>query len=234
MATMNAGPEPTRLRLVDGPDRHDLGGLAPGERRIIPVPDGEGGSLCVLQQAPASWVGEGLRARPTAAIAGWMGMCDDWVQYRRPDGAGGGVLYTGFFFNDPRTARSHSTVVQSPKVLLGPRYETGLILMNVSTWRGHAAAAEVSVRLHRPAGVRRTMTTIPAWAAEVLTVSQHGDQEGHGLLIAVSRGVTVLPIGFIRDLESGALAIDHTMPPGSFHDAWGDTDRRARWAAALV
>ena len=244
VATMNNGHEATIVRLsawtFEGrnlargwiPKR-----LEPGERLIVRDVDHYfplHQIVAILHQCPVSW-NEPARERPTAEISGWMGMGDDWVEYRKPDGAGGGVLYTGFFFNDPRTATRHSTVVQSPKVLLGPRYETGLILMNVSTWAAHASPAEVSVRLHHPSGVHRTVTTIPAWGADVLTMSHHGEQEeDYGLLIAISPTVTVVPIGFIRDLRSGALAIDHTMPPGSYHDAWGDTEKRATWAAAIA
>ena len=244
VATMNNGPERTEVRLTarrreGGPMTTQglrLGMLAPGERLIVRDVDARAGDgsplLCILSQAPVSWLDENPRERPTAAISGWMGMCDDWVEYRRPDGAGGGVLYTGFFFNDPRTARQHSTVVQSPKVWRGPHHDTGLILMNVATWPAHQATAEVSVCLEMGAKSRRTHLRIPPWSADLLQV--HSPQPGYGLLVAVSPVVTVVPLGFIRDTRSGALAIDHTMPPGSYHDAWGDTDRRAAWAASLT
>ena len=243
VATMNNGPERTEVRLT-ARERGGgaittqglrLGMLAPGERLIVRDVDARVGDgrplLCVLSQAPVSWLEEGLRERPTAVISGWMGMCDDWVEYRRTDGVGGGVLYTGFFFNDPRTARHHSTVGQSPKVWVGPHHETGLILMNVSTWSWHAAPARVSIQVQHVTGVRRLIEEVPPWTARVVTVPSG---QGYAMLLAVSPEVTVVPLGFIRDTLSGALAIDHTMPPGAYHDAWGDTDRRAAWAASLV
>jgi hypothetical protein len=57
---------------------------------------------------------------------------------------------------------------------------------------------------------------------------------GSAMFVGACTSCTLVPFTMVFDRRSKALAIDHTMPPSSYHQAWADKRRRADWAATVL
>lgn len=204
-----------------------------------------GDLLGIVHQAPGRQADAAARRGGTietsmAEIAGFMGMADDFVEYVTPAGdAAGGVFYQGPPLNDPRLSTTRTAVAQSPAVLFDDDVSAFVLLLNVSCHAGHDRTGRMEISLFGARGERigRGAALVPPFASRVVALGAMLDDpayRGGALFLGVSTTATLVPLVFMRHQRSGALAIDHTLPPPNYHPAWADGGRRAEWAADLT
>jgi len=254
---LGARAEPVRLRVsFHGPDGRrllagrDCGMLEPGCYWTLPdveafaaeagvdVKGIDGELLGIVHQTPLSH--EHRRDIVSREVATWVGLGDDFVEYIHPaTGATGGVFYQCPPLNDARLGRVWVTVCQSPKLLFDDRCEPFVLLLNISTDPAWRVTGTMGLTLFAATGepIGRGAVTVPAFSSRLVAlraVLSAPGYEGNASLIGISTGAVLVPFTFVRDHHSGAMAIDHTMPPGNYHSAWADKRRREAWAADLL
>jgi len=200
---------------------------------------GAGGELLgLLHQTPLSH--ENRSDIATSDVSRWVGLGDDFVEYvDRETGATGGVFYQCPPLNDARVGEVWVTVCQSPKVVFDDGCDPFVLLLHVSTDSSWRATGTMDMTLFAARGepIGRGAVTVPAFSSRVValrTLLSASGHRGNATLIGISTGAVLVPFTFVRDRHSGAVAIDHTMPPANYHSAWADKTRRQAWAVDLL
>lgn len=145
-------------------------------------------------------------------------VADQYVEYYRPDGFSSGVLYISNPMN-MRAAKEKTTMIQAPKVHIGPGMTTYMSLMNPSTDADYATVAELKCCLTSPDGriaARWTEHVGPFRAALVDLRSKLAEAPKapsfftfHGL----SRNASLIPLTMNYDEKRETLAVEHSLPP---------------------
>jgi hypothetical protein len=204
----------------------------------IPGASGDEALLIVLHVVPTKWAGRSSIDAPTAEMMAHVRASDDFVEYhQRPKGVVTGVAYQTGPLNDPRLSSTRTTVCQAPKVIVTEPVDTLFALMNLSTRLDYADTVRMDFWILGPEGERfaRSAVEVPPFsfrlvsATEVLEragmLDDYRDRGGTGMLLGLSTNGTVAPISLTRNRITGAIACDHTLPPGFYLSTWGGESR---------
>ncbi len=215
------------------------------ELALIPGASGDEALLIMLHVVPMKWADKDNVEVPTAEMMAHVRASDDFVEYhQRPKGVVTGVAYQTGPLNDPRLSSTRTTVCQAPKVIVTEPVDTLFALMNLSTLPDYANTVRMDFWILGPEGERfvRSAVDVPPFsfrlvsATEVLEqagrLDDYRDRGGTGMLLGLSTNGTVAPISLTRNRITGAIACDHTLPPGFYLSTWGG-DSRLRANARL-
>lgn len=224
----------------------DLGTFTPGEVRKIDTRDiireydipVTGNALGVAHMVPVKWRGETSVEVEPAAIMAHVSASDDFVEFRQePKGVITGVAYQMGPQNDFKFSKTRTTMLQAPKAIVSPTVDTLFTLINASTSFGYTDVAHMEYWLFAPDGtkVARGELTVPPWTFRFISVRQllidNGLLDdfiaggGLGMILGLSRDAGLVPLSLTRNLVSGGIACDHTLPPMYYFTTWGGQKR---------
>lgn len=220
--------------------------LAPGEIIKIDTRDTlkdlgitvSGNMLGVAHMVPKRFVGQKLVTIDPAELKAHVSSSDDFIEFRQePRGVITGVAYQMGPQNDFRFNKTRTTLLQAPKAIVTPTVDTLFALINASTTIDYTDEAHMEYWLIDPAGKKlaRGEVTVPAWTCKFVSVREllekHGLLEkfiadgGLGMILGLCRDAGLVPISLTRNLETGAIACDHTLPPFYYFSTWGGQRR---------
>lgn len=230
-----------------------LGTLAPGEILKIDTRDTlkdlgvkvKGNMLGVAHMVPERFAGQDLVTIDRDEIKAHVGSSDDFIEFRQePKGVITGVAYQMGPQNDFRFNKTRTTLLQAPKAIVTPVVDTLFALINASTSLQYSDEAHMEFWLIDPAGKKlaRGEITVPAWTCRFISVRELLEEQGLlddfiqegglGMVLGLSRDAGLVPISLTRNLETGAIACDHTLPPFYYFSTWGG-ERRVEANALL-
>jgi hypothetical protein len=194
--------------------------------------------LGVFHLTPVKWAGESSVIVSARELVSHVSAGDDFIEFRQePKGVITGVAYQVGQQNDLRFSSTRRTLVQAPKVIVRKNLDTLLALMNVSTRFSYSEKATFDYVLVDPLGnvIAQSSISIPAWTYRLISMhdllESAGLKEsfiaegGLGMLIGSSEDAGLIPISLTRNLESGAIACDHSLPPVYYLSTWGGKAR---------
>ncbi len=224
----------------------DLAALSPGEIRKIDTRDllrnlnitPSGNMLGVAHLVPPRFRGQKKVTVDRGELMAHVSSSDDFVEFRQePKGVITGVAYQMGPQNDFRFSKTRTTMLQAPKAIVSRNVDTLFTLINASTSFDYTDTAHMDYLLMGPSGnrVARGSIEIPAWTYRSISVRQllidHGLLDsfiatgGLGMIIGLCRDSGLVPISMTRNLDSGAIACDHTLPPLYYFTTWGGQKR---------
>jgi hypothetical protein len=224
----------------------DMGSLVPGEVRKIDTRDVirdhkipvKGNALGVAHLVPRKWRGETAVEIDRGELMAHVSSSDDFVEFRQePKGVITGVAYQMGPQNDSRFSKTRTTLLQAPKAIVSPTVDTLFTLINASTTFAYDDVAHMEYWLYAPDGTKiaRGEITIPPWTFRFISVRQllvdNGLLDGFiaggglGMILGLSRDAGLVPLSLTRNLVSGGIACDHTLPPMYYFTTWGGQKR---------
>jgi hypothetical protein len=224
----------------------DLGTLVPGEVRKIDTRNVirdhkikvSGNALGVAHLVPTRFRGERSVSVLPGELMAHISASDDFVEFRQePKGVITGVAYQMGPQNDFRFSKTRTTLLQAPKAIVSPTVDTLFTLINASTSFNYRDEAHMEYWLLAPDGskVARGEIAIPAWTYRFISVRQLLIENGRldsfiasgglGMILGLSRDAGLVPLSLTRNLESGGIACDHTLPPMYYFTTWGGQKR---------
>jgi hypothetical protein len=224
----------------------DLGVLAPGEVRKIDTRDiirdlgitVTGNTLGVAHLVPTRFRGETSVSVDRGELMAHVSASDDFIEFRQePRGVITGVAYQMGPQNDSRFNKTRTTLLQAPKAIVSPTVDTLFTLINAGTTFGYTGSAQMEYWLIDPTGkkIARGLIDVPAWSVRFISVRQllvdNGlldsfiEQGGLGMVLGLCRDAGLVPISMTRNLVSGGIACDHTLPPLYYFTTWGGQKR---------
>lgn len=232
----------------------EIATLAPGElikldidAELAAIPDApaDGSLLIMLNVVPTKWAGRDCIDIPAAEMMAHVRASDDFIEYhQRPTGVVTGVAYQTGPLNDPRLSSTRTTVCQAPKVIVTEPVDTLFSLMNLSTRADYAETVRMDFWILGGRGERfvRSAVEVPPFSFRLVSATAVLEQAGMledyralggvGMFLGLSKNGTLVPISLTRNRASGAIACDHTLPPGFYLSTWGG-DARLRANARL-
>jgi hypothetical protein len=229
------------IKTIENIQKLAVGEIAKIDSReyIKDIADSEQGNLLgVLHLVPSGMNGKSSVDVTKVELLAHMSAGDDFIEFRQePKGVITGVAYQVGQQNDLRFNSSRRTLVQAPKVIVRKNLDTLLALMNVSTRFSYSETASFDYVLVNPSGnvIAQSSISIPAWTYRLISMhdllESAGLKEsfiaegGLGMLIGSSEDAGLIPISLTRNLESGAIACDHSLPPVYYFSTWGGTAR---------
>ena len=221
--------------------------LAPGEivkldidAELARFPDApaEGPLLVTLHVTPTKWVDLATIDVPVTQMMAHVQASDDFIEYhQRPTGVVTGVAYQTGPLNDRRLSSTRTTVCQAPKVIVSEPVDTLFSLMNVSTGFDYDTTVRMDYWILGSDGARiaRSSVEVPPFSfrlvSAVSTLESAGllgdfqRRGGTGMFLGLSSNGTVVPLSLTRNLRTGAIACDHTLPPVFYLSTWGGEAR---------
>ena len=209
-----------------------LARLAPRQESLRDV-------LGILHLVPDRFLGQPVCEVSREEVGAHTFATDDFVEYYSYDGnVVTGVAYQTGPMNDLRFATTRTTTIQAPKVIVSDRVDTILLLMNLSTSLDYADEVELRFRIMSPAGkvVAASSITVPAFTFRLLSTrevlreakvyDEFVESGGFGTLYGLATNGTVVPLSMTRNDRSGAIAVDHTLPPVFYINKWGGDLRK--------
>lgn len=164
---------------------------------------------------------------------------DDFVEYYSYRGdVVTGVAYQTGPMNDARLSSTRTTTIQAPKIIVSDRVDTILLLMNTSTSLDYDNEVTLRFRILDAAGetLAASLITVPPFTFRLLSARDVLAEEGAldrfheaggcGTLFGLATNGTVVPLSMTRNDATGAIAVDHTLPPVYYVSAWGGDLRR--------
>jgi len=224
----------------------NLGSLAPGEVRKLDTRDlvkelgitPKGNMLGVVHLVPERFRGQKLVDVDRGALMAHVSSSDDFIEFRQePKGIITGVAYQMGPQNDSRFNKTRTTLLQAPKAIVSDTVDTLFALMNVSTTFDYHDTATMEFWLLDPTGtkVARGSVDVPPWTVRFISVREllidNGLLEsfiaegGLGMVLGLCRNAGLVPVSMTRNLVSGAIACDHTLPPMYYFTTWGGQKR---------
>ncbi|WP_223694417.1 hypothetical protein [Leifsonia poae] len=220
--------------------------LQPGEVRKIDTRDiikelqipVAGNTLGVAHLVPERFRGQGLVTVDRAELMAHVSASDDFIEFRQePRGVITGVAYQMGPQNDSRFNKTRTTLLQAPKAIVSPTVDTLFALINASTTFDYTGSAHMEYWLVDPSGkkIAKGVIEVPAWGFRFISVRQllvdNGlldsfiAQGGLGMVLGLSRDAGLVPLSMTRNLVSGGIACDHTLPPIYYFTTWGGQKR---------
>ena len=201
--------------------------------------------LGILHLTPDRAVGKESVEVALPEIMAHMLATDDFVEYYSYRGdVVTGVAYQTGPMNDARLSSTRTTTIQAPKVIVSDRVDTIFLLMNTSTSLDYDNEVVLQFRVIAPTGetICKSQIAVPPFAfrllsmRDVLTEANALDRlrevGGCATLYGLAANGTLVPLSMTRNDETGAIAVDHTLPPTYYVSAWGG-DLRKRGNARL-
>lgn len=193
-----------------------------------------GTMLGVAHVVPRSFRGQTKVTIDRRAQMHHVSASDDFVEFRQePKGVITGVAYQMGPQNDFRFNRTRTTLLQAPKVIVSEEVDTLFALINASTSFDYHDTAHLEYWIVGPMGnkIVRGEIDVPPWTVRFISASEilgeHGEKHkfitdgGVGMLLGLSRDSGLVPISMTRNIRSGAIACDHTLPPIYYFSTWG-------------
>jgi hypothetical protein len=224
----------------------NVGSLAPGKilkidtRDIIKEHGFElsGNTIGVAHLVPTRFRGEKLVTVDRRELMAHVGSSDDFIEFRQePKGVITGVAYQMGQQNDSRFNKTRTTLLQAPKAIVSDQVDTLFTLINASTSLDYTDNAVMEYWLIDPAGKKlaRGEVSVPAWTFRHISVrkllqdngllEQFIADGGLGMILGLCRDAGLVPLSMTRNLETGAIACDHTLPPFYYFTTWGGQRR---------
>ena len=224
----------------------DLGVLKPGEVRKIDTRDilkglgitPKGNMLGVAHLVPTKFRGQTSVSVDRGELMAHVGSSDDFIEFRQePKGVITGVAYQMGPQNDSRFNKTRTTLLQAPKAIVSPTVDTLFALINASTSFDYTDTAKMEYFLVDRNGkkVARGEVEVPAWSVRFISVRKLLEDNGLldsfiadgglGMILGLCRNAGLVPISMTRNLESGGIACDHTLPPMYYFTTWGGQKR---------
>jgi hypothetical protein len=239
----NLGESPPILHLEPGEIAkvqvdEVLATMAPGGEALRDV-------MGILHLTPDRFVGQARCEVSKTELMTQTFATDDFVEYFSYDGnVVTGVAYQTGPINDTRFSTTRTTTIQAPKVIVSDRVDTIFLLMNLSTSFDYAD--HVTLRYHVKSADGTTVLSssidVPPFTFRLLSVRdalrETGSEEefasrgGLGTLFGLATNGSLVPLSMTRNDKSGAIAVDHTLPPIYYVNKWGG-DLRKRGNAKL-
>jgi hypothetical protein len=151
-----------------------------------------------------------------------FGAQDHYVEYYREDGFSSGVLYQSGAFNYDKFSRDATTLIQAPKGYIAAKIDTIVSVLNSSLAPDYNKTASLKCSLQDGTGHR------VAWVEEVppfqpVSISMKsraadlgmklGDEPQFLCFMGICETTTLVPLTISRDLETGCIGIEHSLPP---------------------
>ena len=194
----------------------------------------EGRMLGVVHCVPDKYVGRQSISVDRGEIYAHVGASDDFIEFRqKPMGVITGVAYQMGPQNDPMFNRTRTTLIQAPKAIVEDNVDTLFALINASTSFGYTDAAILEYWLFSDKGnpIASSSITVPAWTVRFISIREvlnssglldiFRSMGGRGMLVGLSSNAGVVPLSLTRNLMTGAIACDHTLPPVYYFSTWG-------------
>ncbi|MEY4533087.1 MAG: hypothetical protein RI926_856 [Actinomycetota bacterium] len=173
-----------------------------------------------------------------AELMAHVSSSDDFIEFRQePKGVITGLAYQMGPQNDSRFNRTRTTLLQAPKVIVSESVDTVFALLNVSTTFDYHDAGNMEYSIVDAGGNSYGLGTIEVkpWTMAFLSVREALNKLGKldqfiaagglGMIIGLSRDSGMVPISMTRNLNTGAIACDHTLPPIYYFTTWGGQRR---------
>jgi hypothetical protein len=173
-----------------------------------------------------------------AELMAHVSSSDDFIEFRQePKGVITGLAYQMGPQNDSRFNRTRTTLLQAPKVIVSESVDTVFALLNVSTTFDYHDAGNIEYSIVDAGGNSYGLGTIEVkpWTMAFLSVREALNKLGKldqfiaagglGMIIGLSRDSGMVPISMTRNLNTGAIACDHTLPPIYYFTTWGGQRR---------
>ena len=145
---------------------------------------------------------------------------DHYVEYYRPDGFASGVLYQSGAFNYDKFSKDATSIIQAPKVYVGEQLDTIVSVMNSCPVPGYTRAAQFKCSLQH--GTQRVTWTeeLPPYTPVSISLRERArtltalDAEPAFLHFwGLCETATLVPLTINRDLRTGCIGIEHSLPP---------------------
>lgn len=252
---LRTGPHATNFELsmsfFDDAGKHlvttdVLHELAPGQIIKIDTRDvlkklkitPRGNMLGIAHMVPQRFSGLTSVTVTRAELMAHVSSSDDFIEFRQePKGVITGVAYQMGPQNDSRFNKTRTTLLQAPKAIVTENVDTLFALINASTTIDYTDVAHMEYWLVDPAGnkVARGEITVPPWSCRFVSVrelliennllDEFIAQGGLGMILGLSRDSGLVPISMTMNLDTGAIACDHTLPPMYYFTTWGGQRR---------
>jgi hypothetical protein len=195
--------------------------------------------LGILHLVPDRWLGQEACEVAPAELMAHLLATDDFVEYYSYRGdVITGVAYQTGPMNDARLSSTRTTTIQAPKVIVSDRVDTIFLLMNTSTSLDYDNEVVLRFRILAPTGESLVASSIsvPAFTFRLLSartvledagaLGRFRELGGCGTLYGLAANGTVVPLSMTRNDESGAIAVDHTLPPIYYVSTWSGEMRK--------
>ncbi|WP_281640745.1 hypothetical protein [Aurantimicrobium minutum] len=173
-----------------------------------------------------------------AELMAHVSASDDFIEFRQePRGVITGLAYQMGPQNDSRFNRTRTTLLQAPKVIVSDSVDTIFALLNVSTTFDYHDTGNMEYSIVDATGKSYGLGSIsvPPWTMRFLSVRESLQKldkleefiaaGGLGMIVGLSRDSGMVPISMTRNLNTGAIACDHTLPPIYYFTTWGGERR---------
>lgn len=154
-------------------------------------------------------------------LFGLMSAQDHYVEYYREDGFSSGVLYQSGAFNYVKFSKDATTIIQAPKGYVGKDVDTIVSVLNSSLDPAYDKTAHFKCTLID--GDRRTTWTEECAPFEPVSISLRDRASGLGItlddgprfvcFLGLCETATLIPLTINRDLRTGCIGIEHSLPP---------------------
>jgi hypothetical protein len=146
---------------------------------------------------------------------------DHYVEYFREDGFSSGVLYQCGAFNYEKFSREGTTMVQAPKGYLSTTMDTLFSVMNTSPDPSYTKSAAFKCTLLSKHHQVTWIEDIPAFGVRSISMRDRAANLGLTLrdepqfvcFMGLCETATLVPLTINRDLETGCIGLEHSLPP---------------------
>ena len=193
----------------------------------------------VLHLTPREHVGKTSVEVSKAELMAHTFATDDFVEYFSYDGnVVTGVAYQTGHMNDSRLASTRTTTIQAPKVIVSERVDTVLLLMNLCPDLAYDSEVTLRFAIMDSTGAElvSSSVTVPPFAFRLLSardvLARAGRRDdfaasgGLGTLFGHASDGSLVPLSMTRNDTTGAIAVDHTLPPVYYVSKWGGELRK--------
>jgi hypothetical protein len=175
--------------------------------------------LIPLRLAPAAK--DGLVAVTREELFFLFTVQDHYVEYYRDDGFASGVLYQSGAFNYGKFSKDATTIIQAPKGYVSADLDTLVSLMNSSLDPSYRATARIRCNVQGDGISASWVEDVPAFQPVLLSLRDRvaglgialGDAPRFACFFGLCETATLIPLTISRDLRTGCIGIEHSLPP---------------------
>lgn len=195
--------------------------------------------LGVLHLVPEKWLGLDSVEVGKGELMTHVFSTDDFVEFFSYRGhVVTGVAYQTGPMNDLRLSTTRTTTIQAPKVIVSDKVDTIFLLMNVCTRIDYEDDVTLRFKIFDALGdeIVESSVTVPGWTFRLLScravleeagvLDEFQSRGGLGTLYGLATDGSLVPISMTRNDSTGAIAVDHTLPPVYYVNKWGGPLRK--------
>jgi len=207
-----------------------VGPLAADARLVIecsPYDLGEADAVLIFHLVPERYAGTATADVTRDELIFLGSIQDHYVEYYRDDGCAAGVLYQTGPFNNPRFSPRSTTLIQAPKFYASSTVDSTLSLINASADAAYDRVAHVRCTLVGAEGRFTWTEAVRPFVPHSISMRDELARRGVTLsrapaffcLYAASDNATVIPLTILSNDETGAIGIEHSLPPDYYAEA---------------